>query len=340
MSIKSCRTVLPQIASRFNDVHITHVITSKLSANLKNKHLSPQVQATSPFGTSHNRLLNPSRMSWMDSWSRPSKHQATPAPYYLLPSNESTPYCKSCGRVISARKSGAAAKASDTPVKYCSARCRNSKPGKLDREIEKTFVRFLKEEESLPPGARTERVKGDRRILVPCDVVQAHVFGDGADGEKGAPKKKDRTVRGEPQEDEQEQARDSGVDFDVDGEAIVDSSQADYDVIARMSIRSGTRVRPAQSISEVNGSVGGEKGRAERIEETQEMKDKRLQGQREVREREMVRSAARRGVVFGFVASEGPGADPGERVKCEAVMQGKVVEPSYAKGNWGVRWRE
>lgn len=39
-------------------------------------------------------------MSWMDSWSRPNKSQATPAPYYLLPGGESTPYCKTCGRVI------------------------------------------------------------------------------------------------------------------------------------------------------------------------------------------------------------------------------------------------
>ena len=42
----------------------------------------------------------PAKMSWMDSWSRPSKSQATPAPYYLLPGGESTPYCKTCGRVI------------------------------------------------------------------------------------------------------------------------------------------------------------------------------------------------------------------------------------------------
>ena len=40
------------------------------------------------------------KMSWMDSWSRPNKSQATPAPYYLLPGGESTPYCKTCGRVI------------------------------------------------------------------------------------------------------------------------------------------------------------------------------------------------------------------------------------------------
>lgn len=41
------------------------------------------------------------KMSWMDSWSRPSKSQATPPPLYLLPGGEATPYCRSCGRVIS-----------------------------------------------------------------------------------------------------------------------------------------------------------------------------------------------------------------------------------------------
>jgi hypothetical protein len=28
------------------------------------------------------------------------------------------------------------------------------------------------------------------------------------------------------------------------------------------------------------------------------------------------------------------------RRKCEAVMSGQVVEPSFAKGDWSVRWRD
>jgi hypothetical protein len=46
----------------------------------------------------------------------------------------------------------------------------------------------------------------------------------------------------------------------------------------------------------------------------------------------MVRSAARRGVVFGFLVGEGSE----ERRKCEAVMNGIVVEPSFAKGDWSI----
>ncbi|CCF41471.1 hypothetical protein CH063_11737 [Colletotrichum higginsianum] len=87
------------------------------------------------------------------------------------------------------------------------------------------------------------------------------------------------------------------------------SAELDPHVQASLSVRSGTR--------------------------TDEMREKRAEGQRRAHEREMVRCAARRGVVFGFLVD---GRD--ERRKCEAVMQGKVVEPSYAKGDWAVRWRE
>lgn len=239
---------------------------------------------------------------------------------------------------MSARKADAS-KASKTPVKYCSARCRNSKPGKADREIEHAFVRFLNGEEKLPATkspAKT-KVKGDKRILVPVDVVQEHVFGNKTDEsthQRGEGELMDQdAVDGnhEPLHFEREFNGDTSED-------LVDAP--DYDVIARMSIRSGSRIRPAQTVSEVNGSVGGEKGWAERIEETDEMKEKRSQGLKAVREREMVRSAARRGVVFGFAVREGRDGHEEERVKCEAIMQGKVVEPSFAKGNWSIRWRE
>ena len=32
--------------------------------------------------------------------------------------------------------------------------------------------------------------------------------------------------------------------------------------------------------------------------------------------------------------------DTERRRKCEAIMNETVVEPSYAKGEWGIRWRE
>ena len=128
------------------------------------------------------------------------------------------------------------------------------------------------------------------------------------------------------------------------------------------------RVRPPQSQSEVNGSIGGEKGWAEKIVETPEMLQKRLDGQKRADERELVRCAARRLCAFGVVVDDpimggeaktkgakGKGKGKGKqkggndsedggeqenRKKCEAIMSGSVVEASYAKGEWGIRWRE
>ena len=72
--------------------------------------LVPLSRQTRTFSSSYRRQSDKFRkprhvervtkMSWMDSWSRPTKSQATPAPYYLLPGGELTPYCKTCGRVI------------------------------------------------------------------------------------------------------------------------------------------------------------------------------------------------------------------------------------------------
>ncbi|ETS75237.1 hypothetical protein PFICI_13721 [Pestalotiopsis fici W106-1] len=302
-------------------------------------------------------------MSWMDSWSRPSKTQATPAPYYLLPGGENTPYCHSCGRVIGQRKTNAAATAK-TEAKYCSSKCRSHRPGKLDREIESAFVRLLEGSEELggPADAHTPikaakkhkgrnlKLKGDQRILVRCSVVEGLVFGtrdEGADEENHST----RSGSSEPEIEHHEHRPDTPVDHLVEssGQRIDElgdeDTYVDGDVLARLSIRSGTRIRPAQDVSEVNGSVGGEKGKAERIEENEEMLKKRRLGQRRAKEKEMVKCAARRGVVFGFLAGDQDGAgqgggDMGGRRKCEAVSNGNVVEPSFAKGDWQIRWRE
>lgn len=168
------------------------------------------------------------------------------------------------------------------------------------------------------------------------------MFGDRFDPEKTSGRKRDRTRRGVPDVEEW-----TSVDMEDDEPTTEwysdagDKSITDGDVLARMSIRSGTRIRPPQNISEVNGGVGGEKGRAERIEESKEMLERRLEGQKKAHQREMVRCAARRGVTFGFLLkkAENDGTQE-ERRKCEAVMQDKVVEPSFAKGDWSIRWRE
>jgi hypothetical protein len=173
-----------------------------------------------------------------------------------------------------------------------------------------------------------KKPKGDPRVLVPCTTVETLIFGDRYDPEKTAGRKRDRARRGLPDAVE-------WTSIDMADEPVVedDKEVIDGDMLARMSIRSGTRIRPAQDVSEVNGGVGGEKGRAE------EMLQKRLEGQQKAHERELVRCAARRGVAFGFLIKGMPSGLE-ERRKCEAVMLGKVVESSFAKGEWSIRWRE
>ncbi|POS77550.1 hypothetical protein DHEL01_v204050 [Diaporthe helianthi] len=304
-------------------------------------------------------------MSWMDSWSRPSKHQSVPAPFYLLPGGETTPYCHSCGRVINSRRKGQPSTKEDAdnknPVKYCSASCRGRKPGRVDREIEDVFLRLLQAKENpsslgeghkqqtknSKKGSGVKRAKGDQRFLILCDEVERSVFAtvDSAEGTANSGSEVNHesdgggegavaagSTSGLISSQPQEMVNNHGALADPLEDA---APYVDGDVLARMSVRSGTRTRPPQSTSEVNGSVGGEKGRAERLDETDEMQEKRKQGQKKARQREMVRCAARRAVVFGLDLGEG-----GQKRKCEAVMNGRVVEPSFAKGSWGIRWRD
>ncbi|KAH6663549.1 hypothetical protein F5X68DRAFT_195546 [Plectosphaerella plurivora] len=291
-------------------------------------------------------------MSWMDTWSRPSKSQAIPAPYYLLPGGEDTAYCHSCGRVVSSRRTNAAAGAK-TPTKYCSARCRGHRPGKLDRQLEEAFVLFLSGGEAFEDGrkGRDRHVKGESRILVPCSVVERHVFGEeeagGQDGEgeasdqeeasKKAAAEDSETKRSGPKSDSDSDYQPTSVpqanevferfnDEGVAGIAVHDPTEQQQ---PRQQAKAGKgkKKKPKKDDSKKEDSKeGGEVG---------ELEEKQKQGQRRARHKEMAKCAARRGVVFGFSIE---GSD--EKRLCEAVVGGKVVEPSYAKGDWAIRWRE
>ncbi|QSZ29721.1 hypothetical protein DSL72_004238 [Monilinia vaccinii-corymbosi] len=293
-------------------------------------------------------------MSWMDSWSRPSKHSAVPPPLYLT-AGQSVPYCLACGRVMSTKK---ASKKPNNEVKYCSDRCRNRKPGKLDRNIEQVIVALLDQEEGSgieKTGAKDRFVKGDHRVVVTCHEIEEIVFGSRFDPAKIHGRRKNRRSRA---------IGGSNTDTEwktVDMESSEDSAGDDAP-LELMDTKSGPMIRPPQSASDVNFSVGGERGRAERMEESASDLQKKIDGQKQAEEREMVRRAARRAVVFGFVVDQPPETFPSQsskgskhkkstireedvakepiRRKCEALMQGSVVEPSFAKGNWSIRWRQ
>ena len=176
-------------------------------------------------------------------------------------------------------------------------------------------------------AARRRFTKGDRRILVSCDEIEEIVFGNRHDPNKVFGRKKDRASRVLGDQGEWK-----SVDMEDDNESGRNHASSPIDS-NNQPIR--PLVRPPQLASDVNGSIGGEKGRAEHHTETSEELGKRVEGQQRAEEREMVRRAARRGVVFGLLVN------PSEtRQKCEAVMNGAVVEPSFAKGDWSIRWRE
>ena len=71
----------------------------------------------------------------------------------------------------------------------------------------------------------------------------------------------------------------------------------------------------------------------------------RTRGMQRARHREMVRQAARRGVAFGFTIigshSELEYGNAAEIMKkVIAVQNGRPVESSFAKGDWGVKWQD
>lgn len=230
-------------------------------------------------------------MSWMDSWSRPNKHAATPPPLYLT--NNDVNYCLACGRVISDRR----LQQKSTTVKYCSAACRKRRLHPLDKRIDGVILGLLLGEEDSgieKLDVKKRFRKGDQRTVIFCDEIEELVFQREA--------KKITTDEEEPEADSDP--------YDTSDAEAKDSQ--------------GNRPNPT--------GPGPE--------------DKRQQGQKRAEEREMVRRAARRAVVFGFPSNQTEVATqnqlPGDqsRRKCEAVMNGQVVEPSFAKGNWAIRWRE
>ena len=193
-------------------------------------------------------------------------------------------------------------------------------------------------------AAHERKVKGDRRVVVTMDEIEVVAFSRPKDPEKVFGRNKNRRKRGVPEKGEWRS---------VDMESSDDDPGPRYDSAASQHVK-GDHIRPAPMQSDVNFSIGGERGNQERTSEDQDMKERRDEGQKRAEEREMVRRAARRGVVFGFVdtagherttahaerQADGGGVELGTRRKCEALMNGGLVEPSFAKGNWTLRWRE
>ena len=193
--------------------------------------------------------------------------------------------------------------------------------------------------------------KGDPRVIVKMSDIELAMFGGREDSGTINAAKEVKAKRGfkDPEEWKSIDMEDTSDEIELNTmeDATVDEAETGNTPSEDEIAFQRTRVRPPQSQSAVNGSIGGEKSWVERAAETPEMLQKRRDGQKRAEERELVRNVARRAVVFGLVSevSSKPSKhqiqQPGEmHRKCEALMSGKVVEPSFAKGDWCIRWRE
>ncbi|KAE9961978.1 hypothetical protein BLS_001044 [Venturia inaequalis] len=207
-----------------------------------------------------------------------------------------------------------------------------------DEEISEEVLEAVKER-----GKGKGRGKGEHRIIIPCSAAETLIFGSRIDESKVFGRKKNRASRALGGVEKEWRSVDMESDEEEEG-----PRNSNGELIQFTTVGFAGKVRPPQEKTDINASVGGEKGWAERTEETNEAAEKRREGQRVADEKEMVKRAARRGCVFGF---EGPSIpEQGKKGKtesfeggkrmCEAVMNGIVVEPSFAKGDWGIRWRE
>ncbi|KAL1585277.1 hypothetical protein WHR41_05769 [Cladosporium halotolerans] len=254
----------------------------------------------------------------------------------------------------------------------------SSSPSSAEAHVERALIALLSglpppppyksagAEQTKPAVHAAEKKKGEKRVLLPMSILEAAVFGPRTDPERGYGRRRNRAFRGvredgewrsvdmEDSEDGADGARMEPIssweagdfedeEFDIDGDGGVSLGRAD-----------GSRA-----------NEGGEEGGS--MPETPEMEARRRAGQKRAEEREFARCVVRRAVVFGVevegwedVSGSGGGGKKSKkgrakgdiedeelesetktkRRKCEAVMSGHIVEPSFAKGDWSVRWRD
>ncbi|KAI1608450.1 hypothetical protein EDD36DRAFT_469336 [Exophiala viscosa] len=239
-------------------------------------------------------------MSWMDSWSRPGKRSAVPPPYYLT-QGENAAYCQTCGRTMSSRK---VQKDQNKVIKYCSDGCRHRKPGPSDRKIERRIVALLNDEPESgieKTAAKSKLVKGDRRAVVTMDEIEEIVFGSKADESRA----EDTDSIGSTA---------AGVSDISDVESTTANPSHQAAALENLGEPKSRDTSPGLVVSDANDSWDeeNETGRVgPPLSESEKLK-RRQEGNRRVEHREMVRKAARRLIVFGFLqkAPEGRGDQP------------------------------
>lgn len=301
------------------------------------------------------------KMSSATQWSRPCKQQALPSPLYLLPGGNTIPYCHRCGRVISLRKIQSSQR-SNSVIKYCSQGCRSRGLGQWDRVAENIFIALLEGKDVDPevirqwretPMALTETKANPRavkksQITVMCFKVERIISSmRQLIGQTLGPTNSSSSKNIDD--------TDHGKDGNTPSCTSLNHEQARY--LDGSHASSQSEADAAEWFSKQSAVENGAKS---------EQDDAKRRGQKKAEEREIVRCAARRLCVLGLplqseteadslaVGREGRGRvkeskstknrtvnDHEVLQKCEAVLpNGKVVEPSFAKGDFGIRWRD
>ena len=207
------------------------------------------------------------------------------------------------------------------------------------------------------------RKKGESRVLLPLSILEEVVFGSRSDPERSFGRRRNRAFRG-VREDGQWRSVDMEDDSEGENgarpEPISTWEEAEDFEGDDLEIEGGVKLERRTWDDEDEEAGAGEV-------ETPELAAKRRAGQKKAEEREFIRCVVRRAVVFGIEVEgweevgggagstrkgrKGKGriAEDDEEVterevkprrKCEAIMSSQIVEPSFAKGDWSVRWRD
>lgn len=251
-------------------------------------------------------------------------------------------------------------------------------PGSAEVHVEKALVALLENRTPPPPyksSSETDqlttppapvsapRKKGESRVLLPLSILEEVVFGSRSDPERSYGRRRNRAFRGVREDG---QWRSVDMEDDSEGETgarpepISTWEGAEDFEGDDLEIEGGVHLERKGWEDEDEEAAAGEP-------ETPELAAKRRAGQKKAEEREFIRCVVRRAVVFGLEVEgweevgggagstkkskkgKGRNAEEDEEVgtcelkprrKCEAIMAGQLVEPSFAKGDWSVRWRD
>ena len=189
--------------------------------------------------------------------------------------------------------------------------------------------------------------KGEGKRTIMCQEIEDFVFGEG--DVKPTP---DERILAQKGKTKRRGLPEGSASYEPPESALLDES--DIDDYTRAEEVAGVPIHFDRSRTQEQG-ISHPKVVSRNPLPTEADVERRRAGQEKADRRELVRQAGRRGAVFGFWDPQMVGDKRGRdgnggfggtenveqtRRRVEIVQQGKVVEGSFAKGEWGVRWVE